>query len=166
MAYDIHIVFDCNDVDKVSRFWLTALEGYNYPGSPLDQTPGSPPEGFASWEAWADANGVPTDQRYAVRTIVDTQGNRPDIFFIAVPEGKVVKNRLHLDIKRPRGCRPIRYARGRTPKRSVWSPPARELSRVPTESSSCRTSKETSSASREVALQLDHDRQTQVGHAS
>ncbi|GAA2756139.1 VOC family protein [Actinopolymorpha rutila] len=103
MAYDIHIVFDCNDVDKVSRFWLTALEGYNYPGSPLDQTPGSPPEGFASWEAWADANGVPTDQRYAVRTIVDTQGNRPDIFFIAVPEGKVVKNRLHLDIKASKG---------------------------------------------------------------
>jgi hypothetical protein len=103
MAYDIHVVFDCHDVDKVSRFWLTALEGYNYPGSPPDQLPGSPPEGFASWEAWGDAVGVPEDQRYAVRTIIDTQGDRPDIFFIAVPEDKVVKNRLHLDIKVSKG---------------------------------------------------------------
>lgn len=103
MTYDIHVVFDCRDVDKVSRFWLTALEGYNYPGSPPDQPPGSPPEGFDSWEAWADANGIPADQRHAMRTIIDPQGNRPDIFFIAVPEGKVVKNRLHLDIKASKG---------------------------------------------------------------
>ncbi|MET9022411.1 VOC family protein [Actinopolymorpha sp. NPDC004070] len=103
MAYDIHIVFDCHDVDRVSRFWLAALEGYNYPGSPLDQPPGSPPEGFDSWAAFADANGIPEDQRYAVRTIIDTVGGRPDIFFIAVPEDKAVKNRLHLDIKVSRG---------------------------------------------------------------
>ncbi|MEQ7124880.1 VOC family protein [Actinopolymorpha sp. B11F2] len=106
MVYDIHIVFDCKDVDKVSRFWLTALEGYNYPGSPPDQPPGSPPEGFASWEAWADANAIPADRRYAVRTIIDTVGSRPDIFFIAVPEGKVVKNRVHLDIKASDGLPP------------------------------------------------------------
>ncbi|MFD2078464.1 hypothetical protein SAMN05421678_106143 [Actinopolymorpha cephalotaxi] len=103
MAYDLHIVFDSHDVDKVSRFWLTALDGYNYPGSPPDQPAGSPPEGFATWDAWADAHGVPEDQRYAVRTIIDTEGNRPDIFFIAVPEDKVVKNRLHLDIKASKG---------------------------------------------------------------
>ncbi|MGW5360885.1 VOC family protein [Actinopolymorpha pittospori] len=106
MAYDIHIVFDCKDVDKVSRFWLTALEGYNYPGSPPDQPPGSPPAGYDSWEAMADAMGIPADQRYTTRTIIDTQGSRPDIFFIAVPEGKVVKNRVHLDIKASNGLPP------------------------------------------------------------
>ena len=106
MVYDIHIVFDCEDVDKVSRFWLTALEGYNYPGSPPDQPPGSPPAGFGSWEAWADAMDIPADQRYSTRTIIDTKGNRPDIFFIAVPEGKVVKNRVHLDIKASNGLPP------------------------------------------------------------
>ncbi|GAB3407535.1 VOC family protein [Flindersiella endophytica] len=107
MVYDIHIVFDCADVDKVSRFWLTALEGYNYPGSPADQPAGSPPEGFESWEAWADAHNIPADQRHAARTIIDTSGKgRPDIFFLAVPEGKAVKNRLHLDIKASLGLPP------------------------------------------------------------
>lgn len=106
MVYDIHIVFDCADVDTVSRFWLTALEGYDYPGSDPDRPPGSPPPGFATWEDWADANEIPEDRRYAVRTIVDTVGNRPDIFFIAVPEHKHAKNRLHLDIKASRGVPP------------------------------------------------------------
>jgi Glyoxalase-like domain len=112
MVYDIHIVFDCTDVDKVSRFWLTALDGYSYPGSPPDQPPGSPPEGFATWEAWADANDIPSDQRYRTRTIIDTKGSRPDIFFIAVPEGKIVKNRVHLDIKASQGL-PADQVRGR-----------------------------------------------------
>jgi hypothetical protein len=107
MVYDIHIVFDCADVDKVSRFWLTALEGYNYPGSPPDQPAGSPPEGFESWEAFADAHDIPADQRYAARTIIDTSGHgRPDIFFLKVPEGRTVKNRLHLDIKASKGLPP------------------------------------------------------------
>jgi Glyoxalase-like domain len=106
MVYDIHIVFDCADVDKVSRFWLTALDGYNYPGSPADLPAGSPPEGFDSWEAWADANDIPEAARYSGRTIIDTKGSRPDIFFLKVPEGKAVKNRLHLDIKASQGLPP------------------------------------------------------------
>jgi hypothetical protein len=103
MVYDIHLVFDCADVDAVSRFWLTALQGYDYPGSPPDLPPGSPPHGFDTWEAWADANEIPAEQRYAARTIIDTTGRRPDIFFLAVPEGKTVKNRLHLDLKASAG---------------------------------------------------------------
>lgn len=102
MVYDIHIVFDCADVDKVSQFWIVALEGYDYPGSDPDRPPGSPPIGFATWEDWADAYDIPDEGRYASRTIIDTVGNRPDIFFLAVPEQKMVKNRLHLDIKASR----------------------------------------------------------------
>jgi hypothetical protein len=105
MVYDIHIVFDCADVDKVSRFWQTALEGYTYPGP--GGPDGSPPEGFESWEAWADAHDIPADQRDAARTIIDTSGHgRPDIFFLKVPEGRTVKNRLHLDIKVSKGLPP------------------------------------------------------------
>ena len=103
MTYDVHIVFDCAAVEAVSRFWLTALPGYDYPGSPPDLPAGSPPHGFDTWEAWADASEIPVDQRYAARTIIDTAGHRPDIFFLAVPEGKTVKNRVHLDIKASAG---------------------------------------------------------------
>lgn len=106
MEYNVHIVFDCHDVDKVARFWLTALEGYNFPGSPPDAPVGSPPAGFQTWEAWADANQIPEDQRYAARTIIDTKGGRPDIFFIRVPEAKTVKNRVHLDITVSHGLPP------------------------------------------------------------
>lgn len=106
MVYDIHIVFDCADPDKVARFWLTALAGYDYPGSDPDRPPGSPPAGFATWEDWADANNIPADLRHGSRTIIDTVGSRPDIFFLAVPEPKTVKNRVHLDIKASRGVPP------------------------------------------------------------
>src|SRR5690606_20537592 len=86
------------------RFWLAALDGYNYPGSPPDQPVGSPPSGFDSWEAWADAEGIPAEQRYAGRTIIDTTGRRPDIHFLAVPEDKSVKNRVHLDLRASTGA--------------------------------------------------------------
>lgn len=93
---DLDIVFDCADPDRVARFWMTALPGYDFPSGP--------PDGYATWEAWADANGIPEDQRNLARTLVDKVGNRPAIFFNQVPEPKPVgKNRLHLDIKVARG---------------------------------------------------------------
>ena len=92
MVAGIHIVFDCADPDGLARFWMVALEGYDFPTGP--------PEGFDTWEAWADAQGIPEDQRNTGRTLVDTAGaGRPDIFFLQVPEPKSVKNRLHLDVK-------------------------------------------------------------------
>jgi catechol 2,3-dioxygenase-like lactoylglutathione lyase family enzyme len=90
-AFDLHIVFDCADPDRVARFWLEALGGYDFP-MPV-------PDGFASWEEWADAQGIPVDQRPTGRTLVDKVRDRPDIFFLKVPESKAGKNRLHLDIK-------------------------------------------------------------------
>jgi hypothetical protein len=90
-AFDLHVVFDCADPDRVSRFWMEALGGYDFPFGL--------PEGFSSWDEWADANGIPEDQRNVGRTLVDKERNRPDIFFLQVPEAKAGKNRLHLDIK-------------------------------------------------------------------
>ena len=95
MVADIHVVFDCADPDRLARFWMAALEGYDFPGGP--------PDGFDTWEAWADANDIPEDQRNSGRTLVDQVANRPDIFFLRVPEPKVVKNRVHLDVKVGRG---------------------------------------------------------------
>lgn len=102
MTHDSEVAF--LSPGRATRFWLAALGGYNYPGSPLDLPPGSPPTGFATWEDWGDAQGIPEDQRYRVRTIIDTEGDRPDIFFIAVPEEKVAKNRVHLDIRASLGA--------------------------------------------------------------
>jgi hypothetical protein len=87
----LHVVFDSADPDRVSKFWMTALPGYDFPQPP--------PEGFETWEQWADANSIPLDQRNQARTLVDTVGNRPTIFFNQVSESKSGKNRLHLDIK-------------------------------------------------------------------
>ncbi|NEE02953.1 VOC family protein [Phytoactinopolyspora halotolerans] len=106
MVYAVSFVFDCQDVDRMATFWLAALEGYDLPGSDPDGPPGAPPAGFATWEDWADANGIPEHLRYQSRTIIDTTGTRPDIFFMAVPEDKVVKNRVHLDIRASRGLSP------------------------------------------------------------
>ncbi|MEV0716712.1 VOC family protein [Asanoa sp. NPDC050611] len=90
-TFDLDVVFDCADPDRVARFWLAALPGYDFPHGP--------PDGFATWQEWADANGVPEDQRNLARTLVDRTGHRPTIFFNRVPEPKAGKNRLHLDIK-------------------------------------------------------------------
>lgn len=91
-SFDLHIVFDCADPDRVARFWMAALGGYDFPVGV--------PEGFATWDEWADANDIPFDQRNAGRTLVDKdRGTRPDIFFLQVPESKQVKNRVHLDIE-------------------------------------------------------------------
>ena len=88
---DVHIVFDCADPDRLARFWMVALPGYDFPHGP--------PDGFATWEEWADANQIPEDQRNSGRTLVDKEGHRPDIFFLRVPEPKTTKNRVHLDVK-------------------------------------------------------------------
>src|SRR3954451_692309 len=90
-AFELHIVFDCADPDRVARFWMAALGGYDFPFGV--------PEGFATWDEYADANGIPVEQRNVGRTLVDQERDRPDIFFLKVPEAKAGKNRLHLDIK-------------------------------------------------------------------
>lgn len=93
---DLDVVFDCADPDRVARFWMTALPGYDFPFGP--------PDGYATWEEWADANDIPEDQRNVARTLIDKVGHRPRIFFNKVPEPKPgAKNRLHLDIKVARG---------------------------------------------------------------
>jgi hypothetical protein len=87
MAVPIGLVFDCADPKRVGTFWATALGYIERPA----------PEGYDSWEAYDAAHGVPASQ--AGYAIVDPDDVGPTIFFQPVPEPKVAKNRLHIDIK-------------------------------------------------------------------
>ena len=81
------VAFDCAEPERVGRFWCEVL-GYVVP---------PPPEGFAAWEDF-DRTLPPEDQGSAFACI-DPSGAGPRLFFQRVPEGKVVKNRLHLDVR-------------------------------------------------------------------
>ena len=88
MGTEIQIVFDCADPSRVARFWAAALH-YKLQ---------DPPQGFGSWDEWLESQGIPEDKRNDASAIVDPDGRGPRIYFQRVPEGKVVKNRVHLDL--------------------------------------------------------------------
>lgn len=89
MPRDVQITFDCADPAGLATFWAEAL-GYQVQG---------PPSGFESWEQALDAMGVPPENRNDASAVVDPEGSRPRLFFQRVPEGKQVKNRVHLDVR-------------------------------------------------------------------
>ncbi|ARU51303.1 hypothetical protein CBR64_07175 [Cellulosimicrobium cellulans] len=83
----VQVTFDCAQPERVARFWCEVL-GY---------VPPSPPEGFATWD---DANAaLAPERRDAWFACSDPTGVGPRLFFQRVPEGKVVKNRVHLDVR-------------------------------------------------------------------
>jgi catechol 2,3-dioxygenase-like lactoylglutathione lyase family enzyme len=89
MARDIQITFDCGDPAKLAEFWADVL-GYEVQ---------APPPGFASWAEALEAMGVPPEHRNDASAVVDPEGAGPRLFFQRVPEGKQVKNRVHLDVR-------------------------------------------------------------------
>lgn len=89
MVRDIQVTIDCHDPAALAAFWVEVL-GY--------QLQGAPP-GFDTWEAALDALGVPQERRNDASAVVDPAGAGPRLFFQRVPEGKAVKNRLHLDVR-------------------------------------------------------------------
>jgi hypothetical protein len=88
MVTRIQVVFDCADPVRQAQFWAEALH-YRIPG---------PPDEFATWEDWAKANGIPEEQRNDWASAEDPDGAGPRLYFQKVPEGKVAKNRVHLDL--------------------------------------------------------------------
>jgi hypothetical protein len=95
MVNNFQVVFDCADPGRLCVFWAQAL-GY-------EQEP--PPEGFDSWDAALTAWKIPEEDWNKMAAVVPPGfepgvggGPRPRLLFIKVPEGKTVKNRLHLDI--------------------------------------------------------------------
>jgi len=81
------VTFDCADPERVARFWCEAL-GYVVP---------PPPPGFESWTAFDQS--LPAESQGSAFACVDPTGVGPRLFFQRVPEGKVVKNRVHLDVR-------------------------------------------------------------------
>jgi hypothetical protein len=68
------VTFDCADPEPLARFWCEVL-GYV----------------------------VPPDEAGPAIGCVDPTGVGPRLYFQPVPEGKVVKNRLHLDVRTATG---------------------------------------------------------------
>jgi len=77
----------CRDPPGFARFWCEVL-GYVVP---------PPPEGFATWDDFDRA--LPPEQQGSAFACIDSSGAGPRLFFQRVPEGKVLKNRLHLDVR-------------------------------------------------------------------
>ncbi|MEU2023522.1 VOC family protein [Streptomyces sp. NPDC016469] len=83
----VQVTFDCADPERVGRFWCEVL-GYVAP---------EPPEGFDSWDAYNAS--LPAGERNTWFAASDPTGAGPRMYFQKVPEGKVAKNRLHLDVR-------------------------------------------------------------------
>ncbi len=76
------VTFDCRNAAALARFWADVLDGYDV--RPYDD---------AEIARLADLGLTPeTDTNVAV------DGPGPTLFFQKVREGKVVKNRVHLDV--------------------------------------------------------------------
>jgi hypothetical protein len=80
------VTFDCAEPERVARFWCEVL-GYVAP----------PPEGFATWDDYDRT--LPPEQQGSWCACTDPTGVGPRLYFQRVPEGKAVKNRLHLDVR-------------------------------------------------------------------
>jgi hypothetical protein len=83
----IQVTFDCADPERVARFWCE-VSGYVVP---------PPPAGFADWDEVDRA--LPPERQGSAFACIDPTGVGPRLFFQRVPEGKVVKNRVHLDVR-------------------------------------------------------------------
>ncbi|MFF9283311.1 VOC family protein [Streptomyces griseosporeus] len=81
------VTFDCAEPRRVARFWCEVL-GYVMP---------QPPEGFADWDEYDRAQ--PPEERGAWAACFDPDGVGPRLYFQRVPEGKTMKNRVHLDVR-------------------------------------------------------------------
>ncbi|MDT7571538.1 MAG: hypothetical protein QOE05_1712, partial [Actinomycetota bacterium] len=88
-AREVQIAIDCADPAALAAFWAEVL-GYRLQ---------DPPGAFASWDEALDALGVPPHRRNDASAVVDPDGRGPRLFFQRVPEGKTVKNRVHLDVR-------------------------------------------------------------------
>lgn len=88
MAVGVQVTFDAADPRALAAFW----------GETLGYVEQPPPQGFDSWEAWAEANGMPREDWDKYDARVDPDGAGPRLYFQRVPEPKTAKNRVHLDL--------------------------------------------------------------------
>ena len=86
---EVQVTFDCADPAALSEFWREVL---GYPEE-------SPPDPFTTWEEALDAWGIPEEHCNDYGAISHPDKAGPRLFFQKVPEGKTVKNRVHLDVR-------------------------------------------------------------------
>ncbi|MET3960107.1 putative enzyme related to lactoylglutathione lyase [Marmoricola sp. OAE513] len=80
------LTIDCRDAARLADFWAEALGWSRTPPTSPD-TPW-----WRHYQGRADENGAFYDRLF------DPEGFRPPLWFQEVPEAKVGKNRLHVDV--------------------------------------------------------------------
>lgn len=88
MSMSFQVTFDALDPPSLAEFWELAL---GYVVQP-------PPTGYESWDDWARDMGIPESEWDRARALVDPDGAGPRLFIQKVPESKIAKNRVHLDV--------------------------------------------------------------------
>lgn len=81
----VQITFDCGDPIGLARFWASALR---YPEPDVE-----------AFQDHLRSDGVAEEDLNKWCLIGDPSGVGPRVFFQAVPEPKVAKNRVHLDVR-------------------------------------------------------------------
>lgn len=89
MATRIDLTFDCRDAPKLAEFWKLAL-GY------VDEPPPAP---YATRQEWLAAVAPDEDDEGDGAWLCDPDGTGPRLSLLEVPEPKVAKNRLHIDVR-------------------------------------------------------------------
>ncbi len=89
----LQIVIDAHDPRALGAFWAQAL---GYVEDP-------PPPGYDTWEDALRGWGLPEERWNDAYAVVDPAGVGPRVYLQKVPEDKVVKNRVHLDVGLPGG---------------------------------------------------------------
>jgi hypothetical protein len=89
MVTRIGLTFDCANPTRLAAFWKLAL-GY------VDQPPPAP---FATREEWLQSFDLPEDDEGDGAWLCDPDGIGPTLSLLQVPEPKVAKNRLHIDVR-------------------------------------------------------------------
>jgi hypothetical protein len=86
MAYLHDIVIDCTHPASLARFWAAILEGYSV--APYDEAELARLRGMGIDDPEDDPS-----------VLVEGPSGAPRIWFQRVPEQKIVKNRVHLDLR-------------------------------------------------------------------
>jgi len=96
MALEFQVTLDCADPHALCDFWADVL-GYVVEPSDEDFIRRMVTEGQASASDTVVVKGVLRWKEGAA--CVDPQGVRPRLLLQLAPEGKAVKNRMHLDLR-------------------------------------------------------------------
>jgi hypothetical protein len=89
MAFRIDLTLDCADPTRLAEFWKLAL-GY------ADEPPPAP---YATRQEWLEQFDLSDDDADDAAWLHDPAGVGPRLCLMQVPEPKVVKNRLHMDVR-------------------------------------------------------------------